>query len=118
MSLVEKVAESARSFGVHTAYGEIVTVDGKEVLPVALVGYGFGGGDGDGTWGPDGKEGAGSGRGEGAGGGGWAIPIGAYVTNDEDLVSFQPNVVAVLAVGIPLVASIGLALALVSRALR
>jgi uncharacterized spore protein YtfJ len=116
MSLVEKIAESAKSFGVHTAYGDIVQVDGKEVLPVALVGYGFGGGDGDGTYGPDGKQG--SGRGQGAGGGGWAIPIGAYVTNDEGTVGFKPNLIAALAVGIPFVAATGFALATVLRSLK
>lgn len=116
MSLVEKIADSAKSFGVHTAYGDIVKVDGKEVLPVALVGYGFGGGDGDGSYGPDGKQG--SGRGEGAGGGGWAIPIGAYVTNADGQVVFQPNLVALLAVGIPFVASAGFAVSAVLRGLR
>jgi len=115
MSLVEKIADSAKSFGVNAAYGDIVQVDGKDVLPVALVGYGFGGGDGDGTYGPDGKQG--SGRGEGAGGGGWAIPIGAYVTDDSGRVSFEPNLVAVLAVGIPLVMSAGVAIAAIARGL-
>lgn len=116
MSLVEKIADSAKSFGVHTAYGDIVTVDGKEVLPVALVGYGFGGGDGSGSYGPDGKQGTGSGQ--GAGGGGWAIPIGAYVTNDEERLSFQPNLVALLAVGIPFVTALGFALSFVVRAAK
>ncbi len=114
MSLVEKIADSAKSFGVHTAYGDIVKIDGKEVLPVALVGYGFGGGDGDGTYGPDGKQG--SGRGEGAGGGGWAIPIGAYSTDADGVVTFEPNLVALVAVGIPFVAAAGFAISAILRA--
>jgi uncharacterized spore protein YtfJ len=44
-SLPEKLAETFRSAGVKSAYGDPVQIDGATVLPVALVYYGFGGGD-------------------------------------------------------------------------
>jgi len=109
MSLVEKIAGSLKSFGVNAAYGDLVQLNGRDVLPVAIVGYGFGGSDGTGT-----DEGA-QGNGGGAGGGGWAVPIGAYVTKGDGRVSFEPNLIAVLAVGIPLVTSVGFAVAAILR---
>lgn len=102
-STVENLAANIPSWGVKTAYGEKQTIDGTEVLPVALVSFGFGGGDGD--------------EGSGAGGGGHAIPVGAYV-GGPDGVAFRPNLIALLAVSIPLVWAGGHALARIVKALK
>ncbi|MFC6355286.1 hypothetical protein [Luethyella okanaganae] len=102
-----QLAESVRSIGVKSVYGEPVEVDGVTVMPVALVQYGFGGGSAD--------EGADAGS--GGGGGGLSIPIGAYVKRDGAL-RFEPNVISLLAVGIPFVCVAGHALARVIHALK
>lgn len=103
-SLPQQLAESIKSFGVHAVYGEPLDVEGTTVVPVALLAYGFGGGG-------DGEDGG------GGGGGGYTLPIGAYV-GDSLGVRFQPNSVALLAVGIPFVWAAGKALSRVIRALK
>jgi uncharacterized spore protein YtfJ len=105
--LVEKVAEPLRRLGVETSYGSPVEIDGATVVPVALVWLGFGGGSGQ----RDGEDG------DGFGGGGASIPIGAYVTTSLG-VRFQPNVIALLAVGIPFTLVAGHVLAKLVRALK
>lgn len=75
--------------GVKAAYGDPVSLDGVDFVPVSLVWFGFGGGQ-------DETEGGGA----GGGGGGASLPIGAYVTTDQGI-RFQPNLIALLAVGIP-----------------
>ncbi|TFB92582.1 MULTISPECIES: hypothetical protein [Cryobacterium] len=107
-SLPEKLAEISRSAGVKTAYGDPVQVDGISLVPVALVYYGFGGGEGDS---------AESGKGSGGGGGGMSLPIGAYVKSGGSL-RFEPNVISLLAVGIPFVWVAGKAISRVIRALK
>ncbi|MBG6057647.1 putative spore protein YtfJ [Cryobacterium sp. MP_M5] len=107
-SLPEKLAEISRSAGVKTAYGDPVQVDGVSLVPVALVYYGFGGGEGDS---------AESGKGSGGGGGGMSLPIGAYVKSGGSL-RFEPNVISLLAVGIPFVWVAGKAISRVIRALK
>ncbi|MDJ0324516.1 hypothetical protein QMG61_12190 [Cryobacterium sp. PH31-AA6] len=107
-SLPEKLAEISRSAGVKTAYGDPVQVDGISLVPVALVYYGFGGGEGDSV-----DNGAGS----GGGGGGMSLPIGAYVKSGGSL-RFEPNVISLLAVGIPFVWVAGKAISRVIRALK
>ena len=115
-NLTERLAESVPSWGIKLSYGEKTTVDGQELLPVALVGFGFGAGEGSGEM-PDGGEGpAKSGEGSGGGGGGWAVPIGAYVGSPSGPI-FQANPVAVIAVAIPLVSAAGWAVARIIRAL-
>ncbi|MCU1404689.1 MAG: hypothetical protein JWQ43_992 [Glaciihabitans sp.] len=109
-NLVETVTETVRSIGVKAAYGERVTIDGVEIMPVALVWFGFGAG-GEGAGG-DGDSGDG-----GGGGGGAAIPIGAYVSGDAGP-TFRPNLIALLAVLIPLSWVGGKALSRVIRALK
>jgi uncharacterized spore protein YtfJ len=124
MTLVEKLADSAKSFGVSAAYGDPVVIEGKTFVPVALVGYGFGGGTGE--WGGEGayvpeKNASsmnGHGTGDGGGGGGYSIPIGAYVTSEEGNVYFQPNLIALLTVGIPFVISTGWALSKILKAAK
>jgi uncharacterized spore protein YtfJ len=105
-SLPEKLAETFRSAGVKSAYGDPVQIDGATVLPVALVYYGFGGGD-------TGEAGGGA----GGGGGGVSLPIGAYVKSGGTA-RFEPNVIALLAVGVPFLIVAGRALARVIRALK
>jgi uncharacterized spore protein YtfJ len=107
-NLAVKLAEITRSFGVKSAYGEPVEIDGVTIVPVALVQFGFGGGGED-----DGEQ---SGMG-GGGGGGMSIPIGAYIKSGATA-RFDPNLVALLAVGIPFVWVAGKALVRIIRALK
>lgn len=102
-----KLAENVRSAGVKAAYGTPVDVNGSTLVPVALVYYGFGGGDA-------GEEGGGAG---GGGGGGLSLPIGAYVKSGGRL-RFEPNVISLLAVGIPFLWVAGKALSRIARALK
>lgn len=106
-NLVMNLAENARTIGVKSAYGDPIQVEGVTLVPVALVQYGFGGGDA-------GETAAGAG---GGGGGGMSIPIGAYVKSGGT-VRFDPNIVSLLAVGIPFVWVAGHALSRIIRALK
>lgn len=106
-NLALKLAENARSVGVKSAYGDPVQIDGVTLVPVALVQYGFGGGDAGET-----DDGAG-----GGGGGGMSVPIGAYVKSGGT-VRFEPNVISLLAVGIPFLWVAGKTLARIIRALK
>ncbi|AJM77586.1 hypothetical protein [Rathayibacter toxicus] len=105
-NIAVSLADTVTTAGTSTIYGDPVTVDGVSLVPVALRWFGFGGGGGS----QDGQEG-------GGGGGATVIPIGAYIKDDLGL-RFQPNIVSVLAVGIPLVCVTGKALARVIRALK
>ncbi|MET0782917.1 hypothetical protein [Orlajensenia leifsoniae] len=109
-NLIERLAESVPGWGARLAYGDKTTLDGHEILPVAVVVFGFGGGEGSGDI-PDADK---RGEGSGGGGGGYALPIGAYV-GGPDGPTFRPNPIAMMAVAIPLVTAIGLALARLSR---
>jgi uncharacterized spore protein YtfJ len=104
--LVVRLAEMLTSFGAKAAYGDPIEVDGKRIVPVALLWYGFGGGS------DEGEDAA-----AGGGGGGATIPVGAYVTTGNT-VRFEPNLVALLAVSIPLTFVAGRALARVIKALK
>lgn len=99
-----ELGQQSASFGVKSAYGEQQDVDGVRLIPVALTWSGFGGGSDE----------AGNG---GGGGGGWSIPLGAYIRRGDDL-RFEPNIVSVLAVAIPLVFFAGRAFSRVIRALK
>jgi hypothetical protein len=106
-NLALKLAENAGSIGVRSAYGDPVQIEGVTIVPVALVQYGFGGGgEGDDAEGP-----------AGGGGGGMAIPIGAYVKSGG-AARFEPNLISLLAVGIPFVWVAGKAIARIIRALK
>jgi len=111
-TIIEKLAESVPSWGAKLAYGDKTTIDGHEVLPVALVIFGFGGGEGSGEM--PGAEPASKGEGSGGGGGGYALPIGAYVGTPDGAV-FRANPVALIAVAVPLVSAAGWALARIIR---
>ncbi|MDT0181562.1 hypothetical protein Q9S36_15405 [Microbacterium sp. ARD31] len=99
-----ELAKQSAALGVTSAYGEQQDVDGVKLIPVALTWTGFGGGSDE------------SGNG-GGGGGGYTFPVGAYVRRGDDL-RFEPNLVSLLAVGIPFVWVAGRALSRVIRALK
>ncbi|MEI5583044.1 MULTISPECIES: hypothetical protein [unclassified Agromyces] len=105
---VLELADKVAGVGVRTSYADKVQVGGAEIVPVALGAYGFGGGSGK-----DDQQGEGS----GGGGGGWSVPLGAYISRGGD-VRFEPNLLGLLIVAIPLVAATGKALKLVIRALK
>jgi uncharacterized spore protein YtfJ len=102
--LVVRLAEMLTTVGAKAAYGDPIEVDGKRIVPVAFLWYGFGGGN------DEGEDGA-----AGGGGGGATIPVGAYVTTGNT-VRFEPNVVALLAVGVPFTIFAGRALARIIKA--
>ena len=116
-TLTERLAASVPSWGTKVAYGEKTTVDGHELVPVALVGFGFGGGEGSGEQPEGGDSPAGRGEGSGGGGGGYAVPIGAYVGGRDGL-RFQPNLVVLVVVAVPLVSAAGVAVSQIVRAFR
>ena len=105
---VLELADKVAGVGVRTSYADTVEMGGTQIVPVALGAYGFGGGSGK-----DAEQGEGS----GGGGGGWSVPLGAYVSRGGD-VRFEPNVLGLLIVAIPLVAVTGKALKLIIRALK
>ncbi|QEO09057.1 hypothetical protein [Protaetiibacter larvae] len=115
--LTEKLAELVPSWGAKLAYAEKTTVDGVEILPVAIVAFGFGGGEGSGEVPEGGKTPAGKGEGSGGGGGGYGVPIGAYLTG-PDGVKFRPNTVALLVAAVPVVSAVGWGVAQVIRACK
>jgi len=104
-NIVEKLAESVKSLGITANYGDPVTLDGVEMVPVSLVYFGFGGGSDA------------SGDGGGGGGGGVSVPIGAYVGGGAGA-RFQPNLIALIAVSIPATLVAGKALSIIIRALK
>ncbi|WP_345802763.1 hypothetical protein AAIB33_06660 [Microbacterium sp. AZCO] len=99
-----ELGKQSASLGVNSAYGEQRDVGGIQVIPVAFSWTGFGGGSDE----------AGNG---GGGGGGWSVPLGSYIRRGGD-VRFEPNIVSLLAVGIPFVWVAGRALSRVIRALK
>lgn len=107
-SITKQIADTVSSVGVHAAYGEPVELDGSIIIPVAVASYGFGAGEA-------GAEA--QGEGAGGGGGGFAWPVGAYVTRDG-FTRFEPNTIALLAVGIPFVCVAGRAISRVVKALK
>jgi uncharacterized spore protein YtfJ len=115
--LIENLAESVPAWGAKVAYGEKTTVDGRELVPVALVAFGFGGGEGSGDMPASEKTPAGRGEGSGGGGGGYSVPIGAYIGGPDGL-RFRPNTIALAVVAVPLVSALGAALAVIVGAAR
>lgn len=110
--ITKDLADTVSNVGVQTAYGEPIDLDGTKVVPVAIAAYGFGAGEGGAE---DGAEKDLSGA--GGGGGGYALPIGAYVSR-SGTTRFEPNTIALLAVGIPFVCVTGRALGRILRGLR
>lgn len=103
-NLALELGKQTASLGVTSVYGQQQDVDGMRLIPVAISWHGFGAGE-------DATSGA------GGGGGGAAIPVGAYVRKGDDL-RFEPNLISLLAVGIPFVWVAGRALSRVIRALK
>jgi uncharacterized spore protein YtfJ len=106
-SMSLRLAETISSSGIKSVYGEPVVVDGTTIVPVAAVQFGFGAGTA-----AEGEDAPG-----GAGGGGVAVPLGAYIS-DETGVRFRPNLIILLAVGIPFLWVAGHAWARVIKALK
>lgn len=98
-----ELGKQASAFGVKSAYGDTIDVDGVQVTPVALAVTGFAGG---------GVE-----SGDGGTGGGVAIPLGVYVRREEGL-RFEPNLIVLLAAAVPFVWVTGRALTRIIRALK
>ncbi len=88
---LSSLAETFKNVGVSRAYGPAVTVDGEELIPVALVSFGFGGGGNSGARHRrplgSGQEGAAA----GGGGGGFVLPLGVYCRGRDGQVAFRPN---------------------------
>ncbi|WEK14506.1 MAG: hypothetical protein P0Y48_04700 [Candidatus Microbacterium phytovorans] len=103
-NLALELGKQAATLGVTSVYGEQQDVDGIRLIPVALSWSGFGAGE----------DTQGNG---GGGGGGVAVPLGAYVRKGDDL-RFEPNLVSLAAIGIPLLWVAGRALSRVLRALK
>ena len=116
-NLSQKMAVSTPSWGVKMAYGEAITLGGRELVPAALVIFGFGAGEGSGEKVEGGTVPAGRGAGSGGGGGGYVLPAGAYVSG-PDGVRFRPNPIAIVIVAIPLISAAGWALARIVGAAR
>jgi len=122
-NLVDTLTDATKTIGVGAAYGAPVEIEGKTIVPVALVWAGFGGGNGTGNGNANSPADAskplvgGEAGAEGFGGGGVSIPVGAYVTTDGEA-TFEPNLIALLAVSIPVICTTGWALARVIRALK
>lgn len=104
MNIAQTLAETVKARGAQLAYGEPIVAGGMTVIPVAFVAYGFGGGGSDENL-------------AGGGGGGTSIPLGVYRIADGD-VRFIPNIVALVAVGAPIVIAAGMGLSRIFRALR
>ncbi len=104
-NLALELGKQTASIGVTSVYGEQQDVDGVRLIPVALTWSGFGAGEDA------------PGGGSGGGGGGVAIPVGAYIRKGDDL-RFEPNIISLVAVGIPFVWVAGRALSRIIRALK
>lgn len=103
-NLALELGKQTASLGVTSAYGEQQDVDGVRLIPVALSWSGFGAGEE-------------TGGGSGGGGGGVAIPLGAYIRKGDDL-RFEPNIISLIAVGIPFVWVAGRVLSRLIRVLK
>ncbi|KUM33174.1 hypothetical protein [Arthrobacter sp. EPSL27] len=112
---LSSLAETFKNVGVARAYGPAVTVDGEELIPVALVTFGFGGGGNTdaGSASATGPESA-----AGGGGGGFVLPLGVYGRSGSGHVVFRPNTIALLAALTPLVCAAGYTVRGVLRTLR
>lgn len=109
--LTKALADTLSNVGVNSSYGDPIEVDGTTIVPVAVTTFGFGAGEGDIPSHSDTSEGS------GGGGGGFAAPVGAYMTRNG-VTRFEPNTVALLALGIPLVFVTGRAMSRIIKALK
>ena len=111
-ALASQLAEKFSHVGVKTSFGEPIEVDGATVIPVALVSFGFGAGEADND-----QASTHDGGGKGGGGGGFSVPVGAYITRSGKT-RFEPNLIALLAVCVPLVTATGFTVARVVKAFK
>jgi uncharacterized spore protein YtfJ len=102
-NIAVELGKQAASFGVKSAYGDPVEIDGVIVTPVAVTASGFAGGGGEEM--------------EGGSGGGVAIPLGVYVRREEGL-RFEPNIITLLTVAVPFVWITGRTITRIIRALK
>lgn len=122
-NLVDTLTDATKSIGVGAAYGAPVEIDGVSIVPVALVWAGFGGGNGTSNGNANLPNDVsrplmgGEAGGEGFGGGGVSVPIGAYVKTGGTA-TFQPNIISLLAVSIPVIVTAGWSLSRIIRALK
>ena len=106
-NIVTQIADKVRPVGVASNYGDPVEVGDSTLIPVSVNWYGFGGGsDSD-------EDGAG-----GGGGGAVALPVGAYVRRPGQDLAFEPNVISLLTVSIPVIWVAGKVLVKLIRALK
>lgn len=108
-NIAKELADTLSDGGVKVAYGDPIEVDGATIVPVAFASYGFGAGEGV----NDDEHNEGS----GGGGGGMSVPVGAYITRNGKT-RFEPNPVALLAVGVPFTFFAGRAIARIVKALK
>ena len=108
-SVVERIAEQVRGFGLSTVYGEATELNGVHIVPVALSFHAFGAGEGHGSGERLGVDAKGEGEGNGGGGVSASIPFGAYVRDIRGL-RFEPNLITLIAVATPFVWVVGSAL--------
>jgi hypothetical protein len=104
-NIVTQIADKVRPIGVSTNYGDPVEVGDTTIIPVSLGWFGFGGG------GDENDNG-------GGGGGGVAVPVGAYIRKPGKDLEFEPNLVALIAVSIPMVWVTGTVLRKLIRVLK
>ncbi|WP_353111274.1 hypothetical protein [Microbacterium sp.] len=97
------LGKQAAKFGVDSAYGAPIDVEGAVVTPVALTVSGYAAG--------------GSEEMDGGTAGGIAVPLGVYVRREEGL-RFEPNVITLLVVAVPFVWVAGRAITRIIRALK
>lgn len=113
--LSEILAGAVPSWGAKVAYGEKVTLNGADFVPVALVGFGFGAGEGSGETQEGTQVPAGHGEGSGGGGGGFSVPLGAYIGAPGGP-TFHANPIPLLVVLAPVVTAIGFSVAAILAA--
>ena len=110
---IENIADRVTSsLGAKVNYGEKVNLIQGETMPVSLIWFGFGGGTSEG-----GEGNYAAPAGNGGGGGGASIPVGVYVGSTLGA-RFVPNLIALMAVSIPLMWVTGKALSRIIRALK
>src|SRR5699024_3050186 len=110
VNITGQLAEIFSNIGVKSTYGSPVDIDGVRIIPVAVACFGFGAGEGI----PRHEEKA---EGSGGGGGGMSVPVGADITRDGTT-RFEPNTIALMAVGVPLAWTTGRALTRIVKALK
>jgi uncharacterized spore protein YtfJ len=104
-NLVTQIADKVRPVGVTSNYGDPVEVGDSTLIPVSVGWYGFGAGGDDDANG-------------GGGGGAVSLPVGAYVRRPGQDLAFEPNLISLLTVSIPVIWVAGKVLTKLVRALK